>query len=655
MPKFCGNCGSPLNATAIFCGGCGSRIPRDPAPAAFTPTPVTTPDTAGYAPVPAAFTPTPVTTPDPAGYAPVPAAFTPTPVITPDPSGYAPVPAAFTPTPVTTSDPSGYAPVPAAFTPAPVTTPDPAGYAPVPAAFTPAPVPTPNPADYAAVPAAFTPTPVTTPAPVATPGPAGYAPVSAAPAPALGNAYPAAPVKKSNTLLKVVIAVILVLFMGATLVLAGLWYAAQKIKAKAHAVAAQVLSGAAAVPATRPSGAGSPYQGRATSSANAPLSPPAASSFPTWTPTASSGPLSGGPAPLRVGMLVVTAIADARGDYESLKQIQSIDGSGTTLSYHSEGPRPATGTQGASAATQAVSISRKVLPQDLRSAHEYAEVFGSTDPQSYPGTTAISASQDVLSELKQKGTTEFSFRPDGLKGAIGSLVSKFSALAGAAGAKDVGGVSLDKFSKEQCSLQREGNGLFAFPVLLNAQPVTLPALRAGCMTDDGPADFYILDQPDYPLMLSWKLGSGSQLQVIKIAYPPPPATRKSEAKAAPSAIEQQLKEKKKVDIYGIYFDFASDRLKPESTPVLEEIAGVLKDNPDWKLTVNGHTDNVGGDVYNLDLSKRRSAAVKQALVTEYHVAPERLATDGFGASRPVDTNDTLAGRARNRRVELTRE
>ena len=121
-------------------------------------------------------------------------------------------------------------------------------------------------------------------------------------------------------------------------------------------------------------------------------------------------------------------------------------------------------------------------------------------------------------------------------------------------------------------------GLFAFPVLLNAQPVTLPALRAGCMTDDGPADFYILDQPDYPLMLSWKLGSGSQLQVIKITYPPSPHRRRAN-RLPGNRIEQQLKEKKKVDIYGIYFDFASDRLKPESTPVLDEIAGVLKDNP----------------------------------------------------------------------------
>jgi len=49
------------------------------------------------------------------------------------------------------------------------------------------------------------------------------------------------------------------------------------------------------------------------------------------------------------------------------------------------------------------------------------------------------------------------------------------------------------------------------------------------------------------------------------------------------------------------------------------------------------------------------AAVKQALITQYHITSERLSTDGFGASRPVDTNDTLAGRARNRRVELTRQ
>jgi outer membrane protein OmpA-like peptidoglycan-associated protein len=469
--------------------------------------------------------------------------------------------------------------------------------------------------------------------------PQGAAAVPPPPAP------PVAPSGGSGLRTFLIVAfVLLLLVIG--LGIAGTYYAVRMAKQKAEGLLHSIAPSAA-------SGTSGPLSGLvpgASSQSNAPLTPSPAS-FPALPPASSPAPDGKDLAPLKEGMLVVTAIADFRGDYESMKQIVTIDASGATLTYHSDRPKSGTGTQGASDSQIEASTRRKVLAQDLKSAHDYAEVFSTNDPESYPGTTAISASQDVFAQLKQNGTTDFSFRPDGIKGALGSLVSTFSAIAGV-DSKNVGGVSLEKLSKEQCTLHRDGNGLFAFPVLLNAQPVTLPAVRARCMTDDGPADFYILDQPDYPLMLSWKLGSGGQLQVIKITYPPAPKTVQA---APPNPIEQQLKEKKKVDIYGIYFDFASDRLKPESTPVLEEIAGVLKDNPDWTLTVSGHTDNVGGDPYNLDLSKRRAAAVKQALVTQYHVAPERLLTDGFGASRPVDTNDTLAGRARNRRVELTRE
>ncbi len=190
-----------------------------------------------------------------------------------------------------------------------------------------------------------------------------------------------------------------------------------------------------------------------------------------------------------------------------MKQIVSMDDSGITLSYRAEGSKPGTAGEGTSSQSHSVAVERLVLAQDLNTAHDYAEVFSSNAPRSFPGATAITASREVLAELKQKGSTSFSFRPQGLKGALGSLVGTFSALAGT-DTKNVGGVDLDKLAKEQCYLQREGNGLFAFPVLLNAQPVTLPALRAGCTTDDGRADFYILDQPDYPLMLAWKLGEG---------------------------------------------------------------------------------------------------------------------------------------------------
>jgi outer membrane protein OmpA-like peptidoglycan-associated protein len=119
-------------------------------------------------------------------------------------------------------------------------------------------------------------------------------------------------------------------------------------------------------------------------------------------------------------------------------------------------------------------------------------------------------------------------------------------------------------------------------------------------------------------------------------------------------IAKTLAISKRVAVYGIYFDFASAKLKSESTPVLKEIADALIANPSWKLTIEGHTDNVGGSAYNLTLSQDRAAAVKIALVGRYHINAGRLSTIGFGFSRPVASNDTPQGRALNRRVELVR-
>jgi outer membrane protein OmpA-like peptidoglycan-associated protein len=120
-------------------------------------------------------------------------------------------------------------------------------------------------------------------------------------------------------------------------------------------------------------------------------------------------------------------------------------------------------------------------------------------------------------------------------------------------------------------------------------------------------------------------------------------------------MERRLAEEKRVDVYGIYFGFNSDRIRKESEPILREIADILDRNPDWTLSINGHTDNVGGDAYNLDLSRRRSEAVHKALVERFGIAADRLTTGGHGASAPKDTNDTPEGRARNRRVELVRQ
>jgi OOP family OmpA-OmpF porin len=109
-----------------------------------------------------------------------------------------------------------------------------------------------------------------------------------------------------------------------------------------------------------------------------------------------------------------------------------------------------------------------------------------------------------------------------------------------------------------------------------------------------------------------------------------------------------------VELSGIYFTFASATLRPESDRVIAQLADVLKEHADWRFRIDGHTDAIGGDASNLDLSRRRSAAVRSALVDRHGVAADQITTQGFGESRPKESNDTDAGRASNRRVELVR-
>ncbi|HPT26324.1 MAG TPA: OmpA family protein [Bryobacteraceae bacterium] len=107
--------------------------------------------------------------------------------------------------------------------------------------------------------------------------------------------------------------------------------------------------------------------------------------------------------------------------------------------------------------------------------------------------------------------------------------------------------------------------------------------------------------------------------------------------------------------HGILFDTGSDRLKPESAPVIQSIAKGLETNPNLRLLIEGHTDSVGNAAANLDLSRRRAEAVKAVLAAQFKVDATRLTTAGLGATKPIDTNDTPQGRAQNRRVELVKK
>lgn len=114
----------------------------------------------------------------------------------------------------------------------------------------------------------------------------------------------------------------------------------------------------------------------------------------------------------------------------------------------------------------------------------------------------------------------------------------------------------------------------------------------------------------------------------------------------------QLARDGRVATQGILFATGSDRIRPESTPVLKAIVAMLGEHADLTLRIEGHTDDVGDDASNRALSERRAEAVKAWLVSEGGIAAGRLATAGLGESRPAVKGTTPEARAQNRRVEL---
>jgi OOP family OmpA-OmpF porin len=106
---------------------------------------------------------------------------------------------------------------------------------------------------------------------------------------------------------------------------------------------------------------------------------------------------------------------------------------------------------------------------------------------------------------------------------------------------------------------------------------------------------------------------------------------------------------------GILFATGKADLRPESRPVLKEIASTMKKYGDLRILIEGHTDNVGTPASNLALSDARAAAVKAALIADYAADEARITTKGMGDTKPVVPNATSAGRAQNRRVEIVKQ
>jgi outer membrane protein OmpA-like peptidoglycan-associated protein len=323
-------------------------------------------------------------------------------------------------------------------------------------------------------------------------------------------------------------------------------------------------------------------------------------------------PLHREPIPLVVGLTLTAAVETSNGDYETNLNIRRVN----DAEVHAVWTAPGS------------SRWRMVRREDLKSSRFFLMRFGQRYPQRIPGSSPFGASSMVLTELKQRGTSEFAC----------CFVATFE------GEHPTGRISV--VTKNSVTV----------PVIVNDRAVLLPAIHAKGTLGERDTEFYFLDEAANPIGLRWKVGNRRGRtdeqgrteqtgQIVKISIPEVTSSKR---------IERALEASGRVDIYGIYFDFASATITADSEPVLREIADVLKRHTMWHLRVEGHTDNIGGDVANVDLSQRRANAVKEALVTRHRIAAGRLETAGFGARRPKDTNATLEGRARNRRVELIR-
>lgn len=129
--------------------------------------------------------------------------------------------------------------------------------------------------------------------------------------------------------------------------------------------------------------------------------------------------------------------------------------------------------------------------------------------------------------------------------------------------------------------------------------------------------------------------------VAKPAPTPPPA---------PAPKPAPVPEKVCITL-NIQFDFDRADIKPKYHNVIGKVADFMKEHPDTTAVIEGHADNRGPYDYNIRLSERRAESVRNYLVEKFGIAPERLTTKGYGYTKPVATNNTAAGRQKNRRIE----
>ena len=321
--------------------------------------------------------------------------------------------------------------------------------------------------------------------------------------------------------------------------------------------------------------------------------------------------------PLVPGVLVMFAVTEPAGDFEPVLTVRSVTPdyyealfTSDTIDARTHRRRP-------------IEIPRRVRLQDHRASHTILSEFWEGDPLTFSGTVPF-LSRAIIEELR-RGSTEIIDR---------HAVPMF-------------GIPIKHERKG--TLTRVAFEKLA--VLVNGRMTDLRVIRArGELRDTSTnerraVEMVALDDLEYPLFLKWR-EPGRDSRIVRINFPEP--------SVAQARLEAALAKREPLDVYNVYFEFASAALRPLSKPALDDIAAVLARHPDWKLRIDGHTDDIGDDASNLKLSQQRANAVRDALTRDYRIAADRLSAGGSGEGGAVAPNDTPEGRARNRRVVLSR-
>ena len=179
------------------------------------------------------------------------------------------------------------------------------------------------------------------------------------------------------------------------------------------------------------------------------------------------------------------------------------------------------------------------------------------------------------------------------------------------------------------------------------------ALAHGGEIKDENGNILVFTLPNEDGGTTWvrlELANGSQQYLCIIEE----AGLVKQLKFGPAEMKDALDKDGRISLHGILFDLDKCTLKQKSNKQLQDVLVLLKDNPDLRLEVQGHTDDQGSDDYNMALSQQRSEAVVRYLEL-FGIESSRLTPKGYGESKPVETNATEEGRAQNRRVELVRQ